>query len=374
MPIMDTSILFEPFQFGSISLKSRITMAPMTRAQSPSGVPTDDVAAYYKRRVEGGAALIISEGTFINVPEAGGLANVPEFYGNGLQGWERVVKSVHASGGVFFPQLWHTGIERHSLPKDMLATNYSDCISVGPSGLIDTKTRLNDPMSEALIEQTIDAFVQGIVDAKNIGCDGVELHGAHGYLIDEFFWGETNQRTDKWGGDISSRTLFATEIIKRARKVIGDEFPIIIRFSQWKNSNYDAKLAHTPEQLTQFLTPLIDAGVSGFDCSTRRFWLPEFDNSELNLAGWTKKLTGMPTISVGAVGLDKTFSASTLFTTANFNKQTIEKLLVMMERGDFDLIAVGRAFLANPNWPNLLKEHRFNEIKPYSADSVMTLY
>ena len=371
---MDTSILFEPFQLGSAQLKNRIVMAPMTRQHSPGGVPDKEVIEYYERRAAGGAGLIVSEGTLINVPEASGLVNVPEFYGSALDAWKKVVDRVQHNGGCFFPQLWHLGVERHFIPEEFRIADFSEHASVGPSGLLGPDIALNDPMSEQLIEQTIDAYVQGIVDAMAIGCDGVELHGAHGYLIDQFLWQGTNQRTDRWGGDAVGRARFVTDIVSRARAIVGNDFPIVMRISQWKTREYTAKLAESPDQLEDLLEPMVDAGVSAFHCSTRRFWKPEFEGSDMNLAGWVKKLTGLPTISVGSVGLDAEFSSSDRFKKAHFSESTINDLLAMMERGDFDLVAVGRAFLANPNWPDLVKNNRFSEIKPYSLDSVATLY
>lgn len=158
------------------------------------------------------------------------------------------------------------------------------------------------------MKRLINAFAKAAADAKRLGFDGVELHGAHGYLIDQFFWKETNRRTDEYGGDLTGRTRFASRIIHAVRKAVGSRFPIIFRFSQWKTGHYDAKLAYTPEELEAFLAPLTDAGVDIFDCSTRRFWEPEFEGSRLNLAGWTRKLTGKPTISVGSVGLKGDFT------------------------------------------------------------------
>lgn len=135
----------------------------------------------------------------------------------------------------------------------------------------------------------IAAFAQAADDAKRIGFDGIELHGAHGYLIDQFFWGKTNRRTDRYGGDLVDRTRFAVEIVKACRRAVGPDYPIALRFSQWKSSDYTAKLAETPDELARFLAPLANAGVDIFHCSTRRCWESEFIGSDLNLAGWTKK-------------------------------------------------------------------------------------
>lgn len=208
------------------------------------------------------------------------------------------------------------------------------------------------------------------VDAKRIGFDGIELHGAHGYLIDQFFWEKTNQRTDQYGGDLEARTTFAVEVIDACRRAVGPDFPIVLRFSQWKSGDYSAKLAQTPEELSRFLTPLSNAGVDIFHCSTRRFWLPEFEGSELNLAGWTKKITGKPTITVGSVGLNSEFTS----TVKEENEEdNIERLLEKLQQAEFDLVAVGRALLSDPQWPAKVQSGRMDEIIPFTFESTKTL-
>jgi len=367
--LVDLSVLFEPYQLGTASLRNRIAMAPMTRMKSPGGMPRDDVAAYYRRRAEGGCGLIISEGTTVAHDVASAYPNVPEFHGAALQGWKKVVDEVHAANGVFFPQLWHAGMAR----KAATAAR-PDIQSAGPSGLMLPGKKYSDPMSDTEIEFVVDAFAQAVVDAKAIGCDGVELHGAHGYLIDTFFWKGTNERVDKWGGSIKNRSRFAAEIVRRARVRVGDDYPIILRCSQWKGGAYDAKPYQTPDAFEAFLRPLIDAGVTAFHCSTRRFWQAEFDGSELNLAGWAKKLTGLPSISVGSVGLNAEYSSVDRTATAEFDLGTLERLVVAMERGDFDLIAIGRAFLPNPAWADLVREQRFDALKSYNKEVAEVLY
>jgi 2,4-dienoyl-CoA reductase-like NADH-dependent reductase (Old Yellow Enzyme family) len=366
--LADLSILFEPFQLGSLTLPNRIVMAPMTRMMAPDSIPDDNIAGYYRRRAEGGTGLIITEGTTVATDVAGGLPGAPYFHGASLQGWANVVDAVHEANGIIFPQLWHLGMQR--FPP---TTDRPDLESAGPSGLLAPGKQKSAPMTDEAIADTIEAFIQAVVDAKEMGCDGVELHGAHGYLIDQFFWEGTNKRDDKWGGDIVGRTRFATEILRGARKRVGDDFPIIMRCSQWKGGDFDAKLANTPDEFGAFLAPMVDAGVTAFHCSTRRFWQPEFEGSPLNLAGWAKKLTGLPTISVGSVGLNGEYSAATRDATAEFAMDTLDRLVEMMERGDFDLIGVGRALLANPAWANLVRDGRFEALEPYSAEVMETL-
>jgi len=242
-----------------------------------------------------------------------------------------------------------------------------------PSGFSRPGKSFGEGMSEEDIADAIAAFAEGAGNAKRLGFDAVELHGAHGYLIDQFFWEGTNQRDDKYGGSLQARVNFAAEITRAVRKETGPDFPILLRFSQWKQQDFTARLAHTPQELEIFLKPLVDAGVDIFHCSTRRFWEPEFPelNADLNLAGWTKKITGLPTISVGSVSLNADFI--TAFRQATAEVSGIEKLIEMMERGDFDLIAVGRALIVNPDWANKVRAGRLNELTPYDPKSLATL-
>jgi 2,4-dienoyl-CoA reductase-like NADH-dependent reductase (Old Yellow Enzyme family) len=134
-----------------------------------------------------------------------------------------------------------------------------------------------------------------------------------------------------------------------------------------------SETAATPALLERFLTPLSDAGVDIFHCSTRRFWEPEFEGSNLNLAGWTKKLTGKPTITVGSVGLDNDFTSH--FTEGKSAKNTkIDGLIERLEREEFDLVAVGRALMVDPAWVNKIRDGRTAELVPFTSESVRTLH
>jgi 2,4-dienoyl-CoA reductase-like NADH-dependent reductase (Old Yellow Enzyme family) len=351
-------------------------MAPMTRNFSPHGVPGPDVAAYYRRRAEGGTGLILTEGTSPNHPQAANMPQIPHIYGDeALAGWRQVVNGVHAAGGRIFSQLWHVGsVQGQTEPKLPVAP-------VSPSGLLKPGVKNGEPMTTADIEAVIEAFAQGAANAKSAGFDGVEIHGAHGYIIDEFFWEGTNQRTDKYGGDLVARTRFGVEIIQECRRRVGSNFPMQIRFSQWKGQDYTARLVSTPQELSRFLEPLAKAGVDAFHCSTRRFWEPEFEGSDLNLAGWTKKITGKPTITVGAVSLGVDFMVSLGRIPAPAPKPGeadgraahFDRLLEMLARGDFDLVAVGRAELSDPNWAAKVRDKKFDELATFTPDVLKTL-
>ena len=359
--------LFKPFNFKSLSLKNRIAMAPMTRSFSPDGIPSEDVASYYRRRAVGGTGLIITEGTTVNDPVATMDGKIPQIHGQQpLAGWENVVKEVHAVGGKIMPQLWHVGMARnpHKAP-------FPELPSVGPSGLLAPGKQVADPLTVAQIQTLIESFASAALDAKRVGFDGIEIHGAHGYLLDQFFWSGTNQRTDEWGGSMANRSRFAIEIIKAIRAATGADFPILLRYSQWKQQDYTARLVETPQLLEEFLAPLGDAGVDIFHCSTRRYWEPEFEGSDLNLAGWTKKLTGKPTMTVGSVGLNGDFFGA--FAGKNSDTRSIDDLIERLDKGEFDLVAVGRALLQDPQWANKIRQGDMDKLETYSGDALATL-
>jgi 2,4-dienoyl-CoA reductase-like NADH-dependent reductase (Old Yellow Enzyme family) len=326
------------------------------------------VAAYYRRRAEHGVGLILSEGTAIDHPAAVANDRIPRFHGeDALAGWAAVVAGVHAAGGRMMPQLWHVGTAR----KPGAGPN-PEAPPVGPSGLTVTGDTVGDALTDAEVVALVEAYARGAAAAHRLGFDGIELHGAHGYLIDQFFWAGTNRRTDRWGGNVAGRTRFAAEVVRACRRATAPDFPILLRFSQWKIPVYDARLADTPGDLEQFLAPLIEAGVDVFQCSTRRFWEPEFPGSSLNLAGWTRALTGRPTITVGSVGLDHDFIEG-LFDRRRAEATGLEALVGLIARGDADLVAVGRALLVDPAWAEKVRDARLGELQPFTPDALTTL-
>ena len=360
--------LFTPYSIGKLKLKNRIVMAPMTRSFSPGHVPGEEVAAYYRRRAEGGVGLILSEGVHPNLTTADGTPDVPEIAtAKAKTAWTSVADGVRAAGGKMGLQLWHEGPYRNPAKSA-----HPDIPSWSASGMKVSGKPLWPPMSEEEIEIAIEEFVAAAVATKDAGFDCVEFHGAHSYLIDSFFWSDTNQRTDKWGGGWEGKTRFACEIIRRTRKIVGSDFPLLIRISQWKQQDFAAKSAATPQELEKWLTPLVDAGIDAFHCSQRRFWEPAFEGSDLNVAGWAKKLTGKPTISVGSVGLSGEFTAT--YAGEVSAPASLDRLVELMERGDFDLIAVGRALLQDPDWTEKVRTGRTSELKEFSRAALATLY
>lgn len=362
--------LFQPFTSKKLSLKNRIVMAPMTRSFAYDGIPGKQIADYYQRRAQAEVGLIITEGTVVRRAASSNDPNIPVFYGEqALEGWKKVVEEVHAKGGKIAPQLWHMGIipaHKNWKPSEPFE---------GPSGLLNPETEGGKEMSESDIEKTIEAFAEAAYQTKKIGFDALELHGAHGYLIDQFFWDKLNKRNDIWGGAaLAERSRFAIEVVKAVRNAVGEDFPIILRLSQWKQQDYSAKLAKTPEEMEEWLLPLSDAGVDIFHCSQRRFWEPEFENSDLNFAGWAKKITGKPSISVGSVGLTGDFLGAFKGQSFEASDNFLNELNRRLDADEFDLIAVGRALLADPEWALKIKNGNLSEFKGFSKDQLKELY
>jgi 2,4-dienoyl-CoA reductase-like NADH-dependent reductase (Old Yellow Enzyme family) len=359
--------LCQPLTLKSLQLKNRFAMSPMTRYFAPDGLPTEDMAAYYRRRAEGDVGLIISEGLGIDRVNSRAVTFVPNFCGEALAGWEKVLGGVHAAGAAMAPQFWHVGgVPDYNFPDAEHAPLES------PSGLIGPGLAGGRRMSEEDIADNVASYARAAGHAKQLGFDAVEVHAAHGYLVDQFFWSSTNRREDRFaGGEIGARSRFGADIIRAMRSAVGEDFVLSIRVSQWKTGFYETKLANSPAEIEAWLGPLADAGVDIFDCSQRRFWEPEFAGSDLNFAGWVKKVLGKPTMTVGSVGLDRDlFADFEQSGESRPNLASLTELARRFERGDFDIVAIGRVLLNDPCWLQKVREGRYSELKPYSVEAM----
>lgn len=361
--------LLEPVRIRGVDFPNRVIMSPMTRGASPNGVPSPEVAAYYRRRAEGGVGTIFTESVFIEDKGTMGKFDLEGgedkpigwpvmFTDAALAGWRRVVDEVHKAGGLIFPQLMHLGIQR----TPARGQAWSDIHISSPSGIWGTPEQLaeldeeraralNCPekaMSEEEILAVIDAFAAGAANAKSVGFDGIALHGGHGYLIDTFMRRETNVRTDNWGGDHKGRMRFAVELVRAVRKAIGDDMPISFRFSQWTHHDVDAMLTQTPQELQDMLEMLAEAGVDIFEASARDFRDPVYEGSPLNISGWTKKLIDKPVVMVGGTGVRRERHESALKPPQVVDN--VDEIMERYARGEFDLLAIGRALLNDANW------------------------
>jgi 2,4-dienoyl-CoA reductase-like NADH-dependent reductase (Old Yellow Enzyme family) len=357
---IDLEGLFTEFDAGSLRLRNRFAMAPMTRVKSPGGVPNPENIEYYRAHAAGGVGLIITEGTYVRGPAAGPESGVPRFYGaDSAAGWRAVAEAVHAEGAAIVPQLWHTGVRRGNEPEFEPRAS-----SVSPSGIDNTGAPVGRALTTADLDALVASYVESALLARQLGFDGIELHGAHGYLLDQFFWAATNHRTDEYAGSLRRRAAFPARVVAAVREAVGPDFPIIFRYSQWKGEDYTARIAETPGELEELLTPLVDAGVDIFHTSMRRHWLPEFtdDATDSSLAGWTRKITGRPVITVGSVGVDSVFRGDRIDETQADRFRVLNE---QFERGEFDIVALGRALLADPQWVNKVRDERLSDIVPF---------
>ncbi len=366
--------LFTPFKLGNLTLPNRIIFPPMGLEACEEGVPSDEGADYYARRAKGGASLVITEGVYIDHVSSGDNPMLGRFRGErAYDAWRNVAQKVHAAGGFTVPELWHVGLIYRG--PDVLVGNDVDFRpelgQVSPSGYIAPGKQVCDGMTQAQIDEVIEAFGVGADKALELGFDGVEIHGAHGYLPDQFFWKLLNHRTDKYGGSARARGRFAAEIVAECKSRLKPGMPVIMRISQWKMVDYAAQWVDDPAELEELLAPVVEAGVDLFDCSQRRFWEPSFEGSDLNLAGWVKKVTGVPTCTIGSIGLDCDLLASLAEgRTAELNLASLDELMRRFDRGDFDLVAVGRAMIAEPDWPRFVAKGELHRLKPFSTNAL----
>ena len=351
--------LFSPFSCKSLDLANRFVMSPMTRQFSPGGVPDENVAEYYTRRARADVALIVTEGVGVDHPSAIGQGSmeekdIPVLHGEKAgQGWREVVDRVHEAGGKIVPQLWHMGALRQEGTGP-----YPEARALGPAN-----------MGEEEISDVIAAFARSAANAKALGFDGIALHGGHGYLLDSFLWEQTNTRDDEWGGDPTRRLRFPVKLVEAVRDAIGPDMPIIFRISQWKLQDYDARLGDNPAELGAICKALASAGVDIFDVSTRVFSKPAFDGSEMGLAGWIRKLSGCPTMTVGGIGFDKELAAS--FTEQTTAIDNLAEVVHRLDAGEFDLVAIGRALLMDPQW--VRKAEAGEPFKPFDISAYSRL-
>lgn len=377
MSIIDP--LLAPFRLRGLEMPNRVVMAPMTRYRSPQGVPTDAVAGYYARRAATGLGMVLTEGVALPHYAAADHPDIPRMDGAcALSGWKKVVDAVHDVGGRIVPQLWHQGpmwnVEYagagtgNPMRPSGIWGPADGMISFRPEGREASLAPMPE-MTDSDIADIIAAYALAARNAVRLGVDGIAVHGAHGYLIDTFLWDYTNRREDRWGGDPVRRAAFGVAVVKAIRAELGEERPLILRFSQFKMQDYRAVLAETPDALGELLGPLADAGVDLFDASQRYFDTPTFGGSTLNLAGWAKKLTGKASMTVGGVALDKAKGSAKHIDDSQQTVNNLPLLVKRFERNEFDLVAVGRAILNDPGWfTRAVRDEEFLPFDPANLD------
>jgi len=372
--------LFSPIKIAGMELSNRVVMAPMTRSFcGPSGVPSGAVADYYAARAAGGCGLIVTEGTVINMTDAHGYGGIPAICNDAQQaGWQRVTDAVHRAGGKIAIQLWHTGRLGHSramgggqplapsaLAADGMFKDFGDRETLAA----DIPYEQPQAMSVEQIEQTCGEFAEAARRAKLAGFDAVELHGANGYLIHAFMNAQSNRRTDQFGGDMMGRSEFAVRVIQAVRVTIGD-LPLCIRLSQHAVNDYGWVTWADQEELEHCLQRLRAAGIDFFHSSGYRLEAPAFADGETFVSA-LKRLGGLPAIGSGGITYSNTTAESFAGEVAELTDPAACESAI--EQGECDLVAVGRAMIANPDWASKVGAGNWRDLVPFNAGMLGSL-
>ena len=341
-----TANLFEEYALNdSIKLQNRILMAPLTRCMADNDlVPTQEVADYYARRADAG--LIISEATIIR-PDGQGYPNTPGLYSSAqIEGWQKVTQAVHAKGGKIFAQLWHTGRVAHShfFGADVLAPS-----AIKVEGTVPRMRELVYQTPKAAtqedINQLVKDYAQAASNAIDAGFDGVEIHGANGYLIDQFLHHASNQRNDHYGETPENMSRFALEVVDAITSRIGNE-KTALRVSPGAYFNLEGN--PKDKEIFDYLLPELEKRdlaflhIGIFDDAM------EFDYLGGRASSYVRKHYHKTLVGVGS------FSAET-------GSQAIEE-------EKFDLLAIGRPFIANPDY---IEKVRFNRTLTEYSDEML---
>lgn len=366
MDPVDVSPLFTPFTVRGMTLPNRFVMPGMQRGWCQGGMPDQRMVDYFRARAAGGVSLVITEACAVDHPTATRAPHYARITPATLPGWRRCVEAVHEAGGRLFIQLWHEGAIRKEAEEgpDALVPTLS------PSGLLAADKPSGRAATMRELVEIRESFARAGAAARAIGADGVEVHACHGYLLDQFLWADTNRRTDGYGGDgLAERLRFPTEVVAAVREAIGPDLVLSFRLSQWKEICFEAQVVKDPQEFQLLLDTLGAAGVDLFHVSTRRFWRPEWPGSDLGLAGWARKLSRVPVITVGSVGLqlDVMESFKGLDAPPEIEKG-LRELVRRKQAQEFDLVALGRSSISDPDWVRKVREGRYEEIRTFKRE------
>ncbi|MFS8978659.1 NADH:flavin oxidoreductase [Cupriavidus necator] len=339
----DPSPLFASREILNVKLGNRLAVAPMTRVTATEdGVPTDTMAAYYKRFARGGFGLVITEGNYIDKAFSQAYAYQPGLADDvQATGWHAVVDAVHAAGSKVFAQIQHAGALSQST---RYRTGTVAPSAVQPRGEQMPFYRGEGPyqvpraLTDEEIADVIASFGAAAARAVNVaGFDGVEIHGANGYLLDQFLTDYTNLRNDRWGGDIAQRLTLSTEVAKAVRHAIGDSAPVGIRISQGKVNDFVHKWAEAEAGAEAVFGALADAGLDYIHVTEFEAWRPAFGNQGASLVKLAHKYA--PTVTI----------------IANGSLHDPARATEVMQHGA-DIVALGRGALGNPDWPHRVRQ------------------
>lgn len=347
---VDNPSVLNGYSFGGLPLNNRLVVAPMSRVSgTEEGVPTQRMVSYYGSFAEGGFGLIITEGIYTDEDFSRSYAYQPGLStSEQVAGWQDVVDAVHEAGGFIFAQLMHGGVLSQLLENTIgpsaIKPKGEKMPEYGGSGEYPVPTE----MMESDLQQTLAGFATAATNAQDAGFDGVEIHGANGYLLDQFITGYTNQRDDQYGGSTSERTRFPCEVVRAVKEVVGEGFPVGIRLSQGKVNDHGYRWPGGREDAEAIFAAVAEAGVDYLHIASEgRDWRESAKiDDETTITQLAKRVTGLPVITNG--GMHDPELAETV-----------------LREGHGDLVALARGAMANPDWPHRLRDGRdFNDFDP----------
>ena len=336
--------LWSPLQIGSTQLPSRVALAPMTRiSATEDGLVTEKMVSYYEAFARGGFALLITEGIYPDTAYSQGYLYQPGLATDEqARSWATVVDAVHEAGSTIFAQLMHAGSQAQG-------NRFKDS-TIGPSAVAPKGEQLDfyrgegpyQVPSEITLEQMEEVrqgFVAAALRAKEAGFDGVEIHGANGYLLDQFLTDYLNLRTDEYGGSAQNRVRFPAEIARAVREAVGPDMTVGIRISQSKVSDHNHRWAGGTEEAELIFSTLAATGVDFLHTTEYQAYAPAFGDHGPSLAALAKQHSGLPVI-------------------ANGHLDDPETAVSMLVDHAADVVALGKAALGNRDWPDRVKNGR----------------
>lgn len=338
---LDRTSLFKPWKQNRIDLANRLAVAPMTRiSASEQGVPSDIMLEYYERFPLGGFGLVITEGIYTDAAYSQGYLFQPGLTNaEQAKGWRRITDAVHTAGGKMYAQLMHAGAlaQGNRFRTERIAPS-----AVAPKGRQMAFYRGEGPyaipraMTETDIAETLEGFANAARFAVDVaGFDGIEIHGANGYLLDQFLTEYANHRADRWGGSIDRRVRMSVEAARAVRRSVGDSVPVGIRISQGKVNDFTHKWAEAEDGAAVVFGALAKAELDYIHVTEYEAWQPAFGETGPSLVSLVRALAPGLTII------------------ANGSLDDPRRALQVLGEGA-DLIALGRGALANPDWPRLV--------------------
>ena len=349
---MDKNILFDSFEINGTELKNRVGVAPMTRiSATEEGFITDIMVNYYRSFAKGGFGLVITEGTYTDDKNSQTYHYQPGIALDGqAKEWKKVVDAVHSEGGKIFMQLQHTGpLSQGNRYKDETIAPSS----VQPKGeqlkfyFGEGEFKIPRTITREEMNEVKNSFVAAAKRAKSVGFDGIELHGANGYLLDAFLTEYTNLRTDEYGGSTENRVRFLVEIANEVSlAVAGSNFTIGMRISQSQVNDYFYKWSGKEEDAKIIFGALGKSGLDYIHVTESEAWQPAFEGNEASLVSLAKKYSQLPII-------------------ANGQLENVERAVDILTNGGADIVTLGKGALANHDWVKKVQKGEFlSDFKP----------